>query len=159
MGPESFANAAATIVTSLGAFIGIASRRKRLRHDIRENLSLAEELEKNAILRDQTPAILWLNTKIALDVARLAGQSLKTPKKPIPWGSVTFSSIVTVGFGYWTYRLNDSAFVWYSVFPGVIAFLMTMSAYGSFLNREILPEQPNEPPGGADPMQTENTSG
>ncbi|WP_345552062.1 hypothetical protein [Streptomyces lannensis] len=158
MTPESIANAAATVVASLGTFIGIASRRKRWRNDIRENLSLAEELEKNALLRDQTPAVAWINTKIALDVARLSGQSFKTPKKPIPWGSVVFSSLVAAGFGYWAYWLNSREFVWYSIFPGVVAFLMLLSAYGSFLNREILPDSGSELPEGAVPVHSEDAS-
>ncbi|MFJ4004259.1 hypothetical protein ACIPWL_12485 [Streptomyces sp. NPDC090023] len=156
--PESIANAAATVIASLGTLIGIASRRKRWRNDIRENLSLAEELEKNSLLRDQTPAVVWLNTKIALDVAKLSGQSLGTPKKPIPWGSVFFSTLLAASFGYWTYWLNTGGFVWYSVLPGVITFLMVMSAYGSFLNREILPNSDDELPDGATPVRSDDAS-
>ncbi|MGV9423457.1 hypothetical protein ACWDO7_04080 [Streptomyces sp. NPDC003656] len=140
MNPETIANAAATVVTSLGTFLGIASRRKRLRGEIRENLTLSEELEKNSLLRDQTPAVVWLNAKIALDVAKLSGQQLGTPKKPIKWGSATLTLLVAAAFGYWAYWLNRDDFVWYSVFPGTVSLLMLFSTYGQFLNREILPE-------------------
>ncbi|WP_329120240.1 hypothetical protein [Streptomyces sp. NBC_01465] len=152
MNPEAIANATTTVIASLGTLIGIVSRPKRRRNHIRENLSLAEELEKNALLRDHTPTIAWINTKIALDVAKLSGQSLETPKKPIPWGSVILSSIAVVGFGYWSYWLNSEEFVWYSTFPGVVAFLMAMSVYGSFLNREILPEENSQLPDSAVPV-------
>ncbi|MFD8811776.1 hypothetical protein ACFV23_09880 [Streptomyces sp. NPDC059627] len=161
MNPESIANAAATIVASLGTFFGIASRRKRLRGEIRENLTLSEELEKNALLRDQTPAVVWLNAKIALDVAKLSGQELGTPKKPIQWGSVTFISLMAASFGYWTYWLNREEFIWYSVFPGAISFLLFFSVYGQFLNREILPKADDEEdplPEGAVPLGSQDPS-
>ncbi|MFE0331705.1 hypothetical protein ACFW08_33830 [Streptomyces sp. NPDC058960] len=158
MNPESIANAAATVVTSLGTFIGIASRRKRWRSEIRENLSLAEELEKNALIRDHTPALAWLHGKITLDVAKLSGQPLGTPKKPIPWGSVAFSFIVALAFGYWTYYLDEEGFVWYSIFPGAVAALLLISIMGSFVNREIPPESGNEFPEGAVPVRSNDAS-
>ncbi|MGC5361675.1 hypothetical protein ACPXCE_08265 [Streptomyces sp. DT24] len=158
MNAETIANAVASVIASLGALATIMSRRKRWRSDIRENLSLAEELEKNSLIREQTPAVAWLNTKIALDVAKLSGQNLGTPKKPIPWGSVFFSSSIMAAFGYWAYWLNSEGFVWYSVLPGIVAFLMAMSAYGSFLNREILPESESDLPDGAIPLRPEQAS-
>jgi len=160
MNPEAIANAAATVVASLGTVLGIASRRKRLRSEIRENLTLSEELEKNALLRDQTPAVVWLNTKIALDVAKLSGQQLGTPKNPIKWRIVAFTFLVAATFGYWAYWLNRDNFVWYSVFPGTVSVLMLFSIYGQFLNREILPEGEDEGqiPEGAVPVGDQGAS-
>ncbi|MFE7213298.1 hypothetical protein ACFU93_25555 [Streptomyces sp. NPDC057611] len=158
MTPESIANAIAAVVTSLGTLVGIASRRRRWRNEIRENLSLVEELSNNPLLSNHTPAVAWLTGKIALDVAKLSGQPLGTPKKPISWSNVFFSSIFAIGFGCWTYVLNKEEFVWYSLFPGIVTGLMLLSLLGSFVNREIPPGSENELPDGAHPVRTGDAS-
>jgi hypothetical protein len=53
--------------------------------------------------------------KVALDVAKLAGVPLGTPKTPIPKGSVAFAGILALGFSFWTYWIDRNGFVWYSV--------------------------------------------
>ncbi|WP_206501839.1 hypothetical protein [Streptomyces chrestomyceticus] len=158
MTPESIANAIAAVVTSLGTLVGFASRRRRWRSEIRENLNLIEEINNNSLLKEHTPAVAWLAGKIAVDVAKLSGHPLGTPKKPIPWSNVVFSSILMVGFGYWTYALNGEEFVWYSIFPGVVSGLMLISAFGSFVNREIPPGGESELPDGAQPVRTGGAS-
>ncbi|MGW8722857.1 hypothetical protein ACWGNR_26615 [Streptomyces althioticus] len=158
MTPESIANAIAAVVASIGTLAGFASRRRRWRNEIRENLSLIEEINNNSLLKEHTPAIAWLTGKIAVDVAKLSGQPLGTPKKPIPWSNVFFSSIFGMGFGYWTYALNENEFVWYSVFPGTVAVLMLISLLGSFVNREIPPGSDGDIPDGAHPVNTGEAS-
>ncbi|MFE0185848.1 hypothetical protein [Streptomyces olivaceus] len=158
MNPESIANAIAAVVTSLGTLVGFASRRRRWRSEIRDNLSLVEEINNNTLLKEHTPAVAWLTGKIAVDVARLSGQPLGTPKKPIPWSNVFFSSIFGIGFGYWAYALNRNEFVWYSAFPGAVAILMLISLLGSFVNREIPPGSESGLPDGAHPVRTGDAS-
>ncbi|MFE0435342.1 hypothetical protein ACFW2K_10305 [Streptomyces nigra] len=158
MNPDSIANAIAAVAASLGTVVGFASRHRRWRNEIRENLSLIEEINNNTLLKEHTPAVAWLTGKIAVDVARLSGQPLGTPKKPIPWSNVVFSSTVSIGFGYWTYALSRDGFVWYALFPGVVTGLMLISVLGSFMNREIPPGSEGEIPDGAHPVRTGDAS-
>ncbi|WP_280696476.1 hypothetical protein [Kitasatospora sp. GP82] len=134
---ESVAKAVTAVVTPVVALAGVASRRKRLRNEIRENLALAEELQKNTILNEHTPVAVWLYGRIALDVAKLTGQPLGVPKKPIPKGSVVAAAVISAGFGWWVYLIDRGGFVWYSVFPGSVSVLMLISILGMTTNREI----------------------
>jgi hypothetical protein len=134
------------IGTPLAAAIGIGSGRRRLRNEIKENLALIHEIEKDDLLKDHTPAIGWLKGRIVVDVARLARQPLGTPKKPVPKGSVTFAAVIAVLFGGWTYLIVRDGFVWYAVFPGVVCALVLISIGGMFTNRELPPDD-NLPPG------------
>ncbi|WBB95270.1 hypothetical protein O7543_29475 [Solwaraspora sp. WMMA2080] len=136
----------------MAAIATVLSRRQRLRKDIRENLALVEEIEKNDTLREHTPTALWIHGRITIDVARLTGQKLGTPKKPIPVGSLIFTIILCVGFGLWTYYIAHDGFEWYSVFPGVASALMIIAALGMFTNRELPPDQDPTLPPGATPV-------
>ena len=137
--PDTLVQAIAGVVASLISLITFFSRRRRLRNEIRENLALVQELDKDEILKEHSPASLWLRGKITIDVAKLSGQPLGTPKKPVSKSSVFFSSVLCLGLSYWTYDINCYAFAWYSLIPGVFAFLFAVSVYGMFVNREIPP--------------------
>ncbi|MFG1621172.1 hypothetical protein [Kribbella sp. NPDC049227] len=153
MDVDSVIQAATAILVPLGTLIGVGSRRRRLRHEVRENLSLIKELEQNKVISHHSPAVAWLHGRVAIDVARLAGQRLGVAKKPIPWGSVSLAGVLALVFGWWTWYLDRDQFVWYSVFPGVVAFLMLVSVIGMIANREqaVDPELPE----GAVPVQAE----
>ncbi|GGS01587.1 hypothetical protein GCM10010269_45610 [Streptomyces humidus] len=156
MNPEGIANAVVSVLAAAGTLAGVTSRTRRRRNEIRENLSLAEELQKNTILRDHTPAVAWLHGKIALDVAKLSGQPIGAPKKPIPKGSVVFATILLLAFGSWTYWLNRDGFVWYSLVTGALAASMAISILGMTTNREIPPDAENEMPEGAHPLGSQS---
>lgn len=141
MNPDTLVQAIAGVMTPLITLITFFSRRRRLRNEIRENLALIEKLDKDEILKDHSPASIWLRGKVTLDVAKLSGQPLGTPKKPVPKGSVFISSILCIGLSCWTYYLNRNGFTWYSLIPGVFAFLFAVSVYGMFINREIPPTE------------------
>ena len=137
MNPDAIVQVVAGVMTPLISLITFFSRRKRLRNEIRENLALVQELDKDEVLKQHSPAAMWLRGKISIDVAKLAGFPLGTPKKPVPWGSVTVAAIACAGLSYWTYYINRNAFSWYSLIPAVFAFLFGISVYGMFINREI----------------------
>lgn len=158
MNPDTIAQAVAAVLAPLITLIGLASRRRRLRNTIRENLLLLQELQKDEVLREHTPACGWLQGRIALDIAKLAGQPLGTPTKPIPKGSVVFAVILGAGFSFWAYYIVRNGFVWYSVFPGIAAFLMFVSVFGMVTNRDLPPEATGILPPGAVPMRTETAS-
>ncbi|WP_329328729.1 hypothetical protein [Streptomyces luteogriseus] len=158
MTPEGIANAVVSVLAAAGTLAGVTSRTRRRRNEIKENLALAEELQKNTILRDHTPAVAWLHGKIALDVAKLSGQPIGAPKKPIPKGSVVFASVLLLGFGGWTYWLNRDGFVWYSLVTGALAASMLISILGMTTNREIPPDAEGEMPEGAHPLASGSAS-
>ncbi|MGC5399322.1 hypothetical protein ACPXCP_26740 [Streptomyces sp. DT20] len=158
MTPEGIANAVVSVLAAAGTLAGVTSRTRRRRNEIKENLSLAEELQKNTILRDHTPAVAWLNGKIALDVAKLSGQPIGAPKKPIPKGGVTFATTFLLIFGGWTYWLNRDGFVWYSLVTGALAASMLISILGMTTNREIPPDADNALPEGAVPVESGSAS-
>jgi hypothetical protein len=156
--PESIGQTVAAILTPLVALVGVGSRKRRLRGDIRENLSLASEVEKDDILRDHTPVAGWLRGKVTVDVARLVGQNLGTPKKPIDKSALTVGAIFVLIFGGWTYLIVRDGFVWYSVFPGTLAFLSLISILGTVTNREIAPTELDDLPPGATPIASESAT-
>jgi len=124
-------------LASLGTFF---SRRRRLRNEIRDNLTLIQELDKDEYLKANSQAAMWLRGKVTIDTAKLARQQLGSPKKPIPVGSVVFSSILCFGFGFWSYLASRNKFSWESLILAVVAFLFGVSVYGMFINREIPPD-------------------
>ncbi|QUC55559.1 hypothetical protein IOD14_01435 [Streptomyces sp. A2-16] len=158
MTPEGIANAVVSVLAAAGTLAGVTSRTRRRRNEIKENLALAEELQKNEILRDHTPAVAWLHGKIALDVARLSGQPIGAPKKPIPKGALIFATVLLLAFGGWTYWLNRDGFVWYSLVTGALAASMLISILGMTTNREIPPDPEGGLPEGAHPLQSESAS-
>lgn len=158
MNPEGIANAVVSVLAAAGTLAGVTSRQRRRRNEIKENLILAEELQKNTILREHTPAVAWLHGKIALDVAKLAGQPTGAPKKRIPKGGVAFAGFFLLGFGGWTYWLNRDGFVWYSLVTGALAASMLISIFGMTTNREIPSGEEDDLPEGAVPILTEGAS-
>jgi len=145
MDPVAIAKNAATIVVSVGAIIGAGSRltilgistkKHRLRNDIRENLALLTELEKNSVLANHDVSTQWLPEKIAFDTARLSGHPSGSAKKPIAWGSIVMAVVIGLPFGYWTSVLNRNGFVWLSIFPGLVSFLMAISILGMITDRQ-----------------------
>jgi hypothetical protein len=154
MNLDSWVKLVLSIAVPLLAAIGIGSRRRVLRAEIRENLELVKLLAEDEILSAHTPARGWLQGKIAVDVARLAGQRLGNPKKPIMWGSVVLAALLAVGFGGWTYWLDHDGFVWYSAFPALAAFLFMISIAGQFMNRELPTSEKRGLPEGATPLRS-----
>jgi hypothetical protein len=56
------------------------------------------------------------------------------------------AAIIGAGFGYWAYVLSEDGFEWYSIFPGLVAFLMGIAILGMFSPQEQTPEAPHESP-------------
>ncbi|MFG5719927.1 hypothetical protein [Streptomyces murinus] len=158
MNLEGIANAVVSVLAAAGTLVSVTSRTRRRRNEIKENLSLAEELQKNTILRDHTPAVAWLHAKIALDVAKLSGQPIGAPKKPIPKGSVVFATILFLGFGSWTYWLNRDGFAWSSLVTGAVSASVLISIFGMTTNREIPQDTDSDFPEGAQPIGTGSAS-
>lgn len=156
MNPDAIAQTVAAIAAPLISLITFFSRRRRLRNEIRENLALIQELEQDEVLHEHSPAAMMLRGKVTVDVARLAGQPLGTPKKPIPWGSVVFAGLLCAGLAFLTYLLNYKGFSWFSLIPGVLAFLLGLSVWGMFINRELPPvDEQDQPPDDGEQITTD----
>jgi hypothetical protein len=158
LNPTSIIQAATAILAPLITLVGLASRRRRLRAEIRDNLSLVKDLEQDEVLRDHSPVAGWLKGKIVVDVAKLSGYPLGTPKKPIPKSAVTWAAFFVAGFGFLTYYIDRNEFVWFSVFPGIVAFLFGVSILGMCTNRELPAEAEDALPPGAVAVRTETAS-
>lgn len=152
---EAIARAGVTVGAPVAAIVGLGSRKRRLRGEIRENLALVEEIEKSEPLREFSLVSGWLHGRIALDVAKLTGQELDTGKKPIPWGGVVFATVLGLVSAAWTYWLVRDGFVWYSVIPGTVAALMALSVMGQVTGREKAPHEQGPLPPGAVAAPTE----
>lgn len=151
--PTSIIQAAIAAMTSLATLLGVVGRKRRLRAEIRDNLALLVALRTADAMKGEWQSIDWLEGRIAIDVARLAGVDLETsPKKPIPWASLVFAIVTGTAFGFWTWYLDQNRFVWYSVFPGIVAFLMAVSILGMTTNRTD-PEQVPKDSAAADSTQ------
>ena len=146
----------AAIGTPLATLVGVGGRKRRLRNAIRENLELLEKLGEDEVIRDHTLARAWLQGRVTLDVARLAGQPLGAPKKPVQKGSVALATVLALGFGSWTWFIARDGFVWYSVFPGTVAFLFVISVFGMTTNRELPTDEAESLPAGATPVQADS---
>lgn len=154
MNATSLAQAFTAIVAAAGSLLGISNRAQRRRADIRANLELLAEIEKSEIVREGTPAQNWLASRIALDVAQLAGVRLGSRKRPIQWGSVVLVGVLALGLGVWTASLNLGGFRLISLLPGVFATLFLLSFLGQFVNREIPDEEPAEADRGQEARST-----
>lgn len=128
-------------VTILAALVGIEGKQRRLRNHIKENLALVKELDANETLRELTGASSWLQGRIAVDVARLAGHNLGTRKKPIPWASLVVACVLCAALAFWTYWIVREGFVWYSVFPGIASGLFFIAVLGMLTDRQLPPDE------------------
>lgn len=153
---ETVAKAGAVIITPLLAVVSFGARRRHLRSEVQDNLALIEEIKKDKLLSQHSPAIGMLSGKIVLDVAKLSGQPFGDQKKPISWSAVIWATVFAVGFGWWTYWIDRNGFVWYSIFPGTAAFLFLISILGMTTNRQI-PVDPDLPEG-ASPIRSETAA-
>ena len=155
---EAITKAALAIGTPLATLAGFGGRKRRLRSEIRDNLALAEQIEKSDAMQNFGFVTGWLHGRVALDVAKLTGQEVGTSKKPIPWGSIVTAAVLAAAFGYWAYRINLHGFVWYSVFPGIVGVLFAISIASMVTNREQSPEEQGPLPPGAVAAPTRTAS-
>jgi hypothetical protein len=137
MNPEILAQAIAVVLTASISLVTFFSRVRRLRNDIRENLALIQELDKDEVLHGQSLAATWLRKKVEIDAAKLSGQPLGKREKPVDKPTVVIGSILCAGLSYLTYYLNRTTFNWFSIITGMFAFFSLMMIYGSFPDREI----------------------
>lgn len=123
---EALVNSISEVLAALFARFGYVGRPRR-RANLRDEIKLLEELRESPAFGADTDSARYLTNHIANEVARYAGV-LK--KRKVPWGTVFLSAIIGLPFTYWTYTMVRDGFVWYSVFPGLVAAFFVIGGLG-----------------------------
>jgi len=110
-------NSISEFLAALFARFGYVGRPRR-RDNLREELALLEEIRESPAFGVDSESARFLTDHIANEVARYSGV-LK--KRKIPWGTVALSAVIGLPASYWTYTMVRDGFVWYAIFPGLIA--------------------------------------
>jgi hypothetical protein len=135
---EGLLSAAADFLAAVLRAVGYVGRPRR-RAGIREDLELLTELEKFPDFGPGSFAHRILSDHIRTEVARLAGHELGSARRKIPWASVVLAAVIGAPLGFFTYRLDENGFRWYSIFPGAGALLMLVAIFGMFLPEQEAP--------------------
>jgi hypothetical protein len=126
---EALVNAISEFLAALFARFGYVGRPRR-RTNLRDEIKLLEEIRASPAFGPDTDSARFLTNHIANEVARYAGV-LK--KRKIPWSSVILAAIIGLPFTYWTYTMVRDGFVWYAVFPGLVAGFFLVGGLGVLL--------------------------
>lgn len=134
------------ILAAAISLVGIGGRDHRRRLQIKANLELLEQLRGQdwfaASFHAQT--VIWLESRVGLDVARLAGVPTINAKKPIPWSGVSMATVLSIIFAVWGALLSRQTYNWWSLPLWVFAGLMLISVIGQFTDRDIPQTQVDE---------------
>lgn len=148
---ETIVNWAADLVAAILAKLGIVGRARR-RGSIHEDLKLLTEIGDHATFGRESWPHMALADHVALEIGKYAGVDFKQRRK-VAWGSVFLALIIGAPFGYLTYKLNESGFTWYSIFPGFVALMMFTAVLGMIFAPE--PEAPELDEAAAGELGTE----
>jgi hypothetical protein len=129
---EALVNAISEFLAAIFARFGYVGR-TRHRANIRDDLELLEQLRDSPAFGAESGAAQVLSEHINGQVARY---SRVEQKQKIQWGSVAAAAIIGIPLGYWTYKLNQDGFLWWSLFPGTLSGLMLIAALGLLFNRD-----------------------
>lgn len=135
--------AAGAILATVVSLVGVGGRGHRRRLQIKANVELLDQLRNQSWFAQSfhSQAVIWLESRVALDIARLSGVPTSNPKKPIPWAGVVLASLLFLIFGGWGVALSRGTYNWWSLPLFVLAGLMALSIPGQFMNREIPPSE------------------
>jgi len=131
---ESLIKATSDFLAAVLGKVGFVGRPRR-RAAIHDDLQLLDQLRDSSDFGPDSPAHHFLLNHITAEVASYSGVDLRRKRK-IPWFSVVLSIVIGGPFGYWTYKLNDDGFAWFSLLPGFVAALMFIAALGMLFGGE-----------------------
>lgn len=124
---DNLVKAIAELFAAAFSAVGYVGKPRR-RANIRDNLKLVNELAEHPDFgRGSWPHQALMN-RTALEVAKLAGVPLKG--REIPWFSLLLALVIGAPLAFWTLKLDQHGFHWYSIFPGAIAVAMGFSILG-----------------------------
>ncbi|MGC1165334.1 MAG: hypothetical protein WA862_04430 [Solirubrobacterales bacterium] len=125
---EALVNAASEFLAALFARFGYVGRPRR-RAAIRDEILLLGEIRDSPDFGVESKAHRFLADHVTSEVARYSGVELKRKRK-IPWSSVFIALLIGLPLAYWTYKLNEDGFAWFSILPGFLAALMLLAVMG-----------------------------
>jgi hypothetical protein len=88
----------------------------------------------------------WLRSQIALQMLHLARVPVPGTRQPIKKSSFVTALLITGGFIYWTYRLDQSGFSLWSIVTGFVAFFAFVGGVISPITDPKLVPWPEDPP-------------
>lgn len=114
---DALVNAISELLAAIFGRLGYVGRPRR-RANIRDEIKLLDEIRSSSIFGSDSESARQLTDHIAQEVARYSGV---IRKRRIPVGSVIICAVLGLPAAYVTYRMVRDGFVWYSIFPGIIA--------------------------------------
>ena len=82
----------------------------------------------------------YLHDHINREVADYSGIEL-AHKRRIPWGTVALSIPIGLASAYWTYKIVDDGFAWFSLLPGSVAAFFLIGGIGILFTGDDSEEQ------------------
>lgn len=139
------------------ALRAVGLKRPGRRHEIRADLELLQMLQTTPGFGMESTEAKWLKLQIQFQMAHLAGIPIPGTRQPIKRGSFVTWLLIGCGFTYWTYRLDQSGFSWWSVATGLVAFFALVGGViAPITNPTLVPwpqaASPPVPPPGPAPV-------
>jgi hypothetical protein len=125
---EALVNAASEFLAAIFARFGFVGRPRR-RAAIRDELDLLAQIRESPDFGTSSKAHKFFSDHITSEIARYSGVELKRKRK-IPWSSVVLALFIGLPLAYWTFKLNQDHFSWFSLLPGLLAALMLLAVLG-----------------------------
>jgi hypothetical protein len=136
-------SAVADALAALLRAVGVVGTPRR-REGIHKDLQLLKELEAQPAFEHGSRAHSLLTGRINREIEFLCGQ--KGTKRKANWGASALSTVIWASFGYLTWRLDRDGFVWYSIFPLIVAGLFLVASIGLLRELEEGSEQTEDSP-------------
>jgi hypothetical protein len=125
---EAIVNAISELLAAILGRFGHVGR-ARGRADIRQDLDLLGQLRESPEFGSESQASGYLVSHITSEVARYSGHE---PARKKPWGSIALALFIGLPLAYLAYSLSSDGFDWFSLLPGIVAFLMLVAAIQLF---------------------------
>lgn len=145
---EALVNAASEFLAAIFARVGFVGRPRR-RAAIRDELELLATIRESPDFGADSKAHKFFSDHITAEIARYSGVELRRKRK-IPWSSVVLALLIGLPFAYWTYKLNEDHFSWFSLLPGLLAALMLLAVLGMLFGDSSSSEEEPDPPHSAE---------
>ncbi len=136
-------NAVMELIASALRAIGLL--RPGRRHEIKADLELLQMLQVTPGFGIDSHEAQWLRSQIALQMLHLARVPVPGTRRPLKKGSFVSALLITGGFTYWTYRLDQSGFSWWSIVTGFVAFFAFVGGVVSPITDPKLEPWPETP--------------
>jgi len=138
---EALVSSISEFLAAIIARFGYVGRPRR-RTNIRDELKLLDEIRSSQAFGVESESAHHLSSHISNEIARYSGV---VRKRKVPWGTVIISAIIGLPALYLTFTLVQDGFVWYSIFPGLVAAFFVIGGLGVLFTGDDS-EQPEASP-------------